>query len=121
MATFLRKPKNGQGFMLSRHERIFFLMLTALLSVGVIWHIHSTATKRQALKPLKHYQYQFNQACQLALNANFPRDNNYCQHAQHFSDQLTLTLKDQNLELSESMTLNLYFQQYYRPFFKETE
>lgn len=121
MATFLRKHKNEQEFTLSRHERMFFLMLTAFLSVGILWHIHSTSTERQALKPLKQHQYQFNQACQLALNENFRRDNTYCQHAQHFNNQLTLALKDQNLELSESMTLNLYFQQYYRPFLKETE
>ncbi|OEF23412.1 hypothetical protein [Vibrio rumoiensis] len=116
MATYLPKHKNKPAFTLSRNERYFFLLMTVLLSMGVLWHIHSTFTERQALKPLKQNQYQFNQACQLSINAHLPRDNAFCQHAQNFNDQLTLALKDQSLELSETIALNVYFQQYYREF-----
>ncbi|WP_105901602.1 nucleotidyl transferase family protein [Vibrio gangliei] len=116
MAVFLKQHKQKPTLVLSTIERRLFVVFTLLLTMAAIWQLSSSRHQRQALKPLKQYQYLFNQSCQQALNHAEDRNNPYCLTAQQYNQAFTQTLKDQHIELTESIDLEQMFKAHYRPY-----
>ncbi|MBD1577674.1 hypothetical protein HC723_14795 [Vibrio sp. S11_S32] len=118
MATFIHhnKHKSASFITLSRKERVAFVLLCCAFIVGSIYFVKNTAQQRQYIASLNQYQYQFNQACQTAINFGMERDNSYCQVANNNNRQLSLALKDQDISLAEWINLKLHYQHDYQPF-----
>lgn len=123
MATFLtrNKHKPSSFIALSRIERVIFVLVTAALIFGAIYFVQNRSHQRDYINTLNQYQYDFNQACQLALNSEMDRDNNYCQAAEENNHKLTLALKDQEITLAEWMDLKLIYDERFTAFKLNTD
>lgn len=116
MAVFLKHHRRKPTLILSSTERRLFVVITLMLILAAIWQLTSTRHQRQALEPLKQYQYSLNQACQQALNNGLDRNNRYCVAAQDYNQALTQTLKDQRIDLAESIKLEQFFLSQYQAY-----
>lgn len=123
MATFLtrNKHKPSSFIALSRIERVIFVLVTAALIFGAIYFVQNRTHQRDYINTLNQYQYDFNQACQLALNSGMDRDNSYCQAAEENNHKLTLALKDQEITLAEWMDLKLIYDERFTAFKLNTD
>lgn len=123
MATFLtrNKHKPSSFIPLSRTERVIFVLITAALIFGAIYFVQNRSHQRDYINILNQYQYDFNQACQLALNSGMDRDNSYCQTAEKNNHQLILALKDQEITLAEWVDLKLIYDERFADFRPEID
>lgn len=123
MATFLtrNKHKPSSFIPLSRIERVIFVLITATLIFGAIYFVQNRSHQRDYINTLNQYQYDFNQACQLALNSGMDRDNSYCQAAEENNHKLTLALKDQKITLAEWVDLKLIYDERFADFRPEID